>query len=1228
MTQKSPSTKTPVAQAVAAPYARATDASSPRLETETKFMQQYRIAAAVHGGGDIVAVRNGNNQVEAFTVGTDGTVWNFFPDPASDTGYSAMSTGLAARWVVAGLNSAGRIVLFAANNLNLNYVIETGKTGSDRWGSVMTATMPLPVNATAIAGLYAAQIAGKLYVAALTKFQSASPGTSYSLATSIWDQKPGVFQSTSVTLSTLNCVWSGSSASTAQFTVLDTVYLGYNVSTQQVTRYPFAATFKSLAVATSLDPSGNNKYFSVLSDGNLYQMVGGSGGIPYSWAQVTQSMSFRDVQSAVSSSGRIELFTLDTGARLCHFTPNQQSATGWSNTMVIQTGVALLGVTQLDQGEIQAFTVGTTQATLSTLIEQQDSGNWQITPLEVPTSGQVEEFISYSTDLMVYDAAGAPMPNAPVQVWASSQTQIVVNGANYTVDAHTPANLTCSPGGSLSITQGTGILGIPALQINLVNVMPSGQAIALEQYAGVQEQLATVTGTDLMNARTADGQYLLQDQYRTVEETDSLASAFNQCMALTQPAAVKRSLQPPVLGTAPKLGVSCVEANRTGDLTRLGAPTQARHWQLDFSAGKPKFRTLTAEQAEHLIHEKRAKHALTTQSVGGFGNWIGSIGDFVEGVVSGIVNVVDTIITTVGSAINAAITFVVNGVQYLFETVVQFVQDAFDLVEVFFAQVQVIFEQIFEWLGFLFSWPDILRTHDALYYTLEQFLDFLPGAVGGIQTKFDQGITQVKNQISAIFDQLVNSVGGTSTLGGYTDSQTPTEPVYSSGNANNIVLNATVENSPAATQTTAVPPSNTGPWDILTQQIQSLTTSVQNDPAFNDALAYMNNLGGSPDQIFSQLLSALLRVMQGLANAMLSGVQAVVDGVLQLVQTFLTSLKDLFTADWNIPFVTQFYAWLTDGSQLSLGDLFALVLAIPSTIIYKAVYGKAPFPDQASVDSFKASFSAQTMLANSGLAATSAAGKAVSVKASKAQAKPVQDNTPSAAQELLGIASVVSTAAYAFISAGLDVRPTTGAGVVDPLVKTLTKFALGGEIVAQAAACPWIFSSGGPDCATADGASKWMYIYTTLGVTLDSAFTIYDEAFPENNDTTWGIVLASLYGVGHAVVTGVTFTELSGFSQAGNIVMLIPEIGKLLKLPAVETATSGISLVVIAAADALCITSAGVLGFADLNNPSNASLRLGVVPGAVPRIGLDAMLHAVRDAAPGAVPEAVPALAN
>lgn len=873
--------------------------------------------------------------------------------------------------------------------------------------------------------------------------------------------------------------------------------------------------------------------------------------------------------------------------------------------MAIDTGVALMGVAQQNQGDLEVFTVGTAQATLSHLINQQQSGNWQVAELQVPTSGQVEEFISYSTDLMVFDATGAPIPNAPIQIWAASQTQIVVNGATYTIDAHTPANLTCSTSGTLSVTQGTGILGIPALQINVVNQMPSGQGIALEQYAGVQQRLETVTGTDLMNAKTADGQYLLQSQYRTVEQTDSLATAFNQCMALTSNPVMARDTQHAMVGRSPKRGVGAVDGGTPHLLRRIAPPTTSTHWQLDFRGGKPVYRDLSADDAHQLLLDKRASHVASAQSVGGFLDWVGSIGDFVQGVVDGIVSVVDTIITTVGNAVNAAITFVVNGVTYLFETVVEFIDQAFDLVEVFFAQVQVIFQQIFEWLGFIFSWPDILRTHDALSYTMTQFLGFLPGAVAGIQRLFDQGIATAQSEIASIFDQLVASVGATASLGSYTESQTPSEPVYSAGNSNNIVLNATLENSSSASQTTTVLPPNASPWDILTQQIETWTNSVQQDPAFASALSYMQNLGGNPDQIFAQLISALLRVAQGLANAMLSGVQAIVDGLLQLVQDFLTTLQQQFTAQWNIPFVTQFYAWLTNGSPLTLADLTALILAIPSTIIYKALYGAAPFPDQASVDQFKASFNSQSMLDNSGLATTSQVRARTVASADAGQSSqvvPLQADAVNSAQTLLSISAVVSNFAFGFLSAGLDIQPTTGAGVVNPLTKTLTKFALGTEIYAQAAYCPWIYSSGGPNCSNADGAGKWVWIYTCLGVVLDCGFTVFESAFPENNDTVWGIVVATLYGVGHAVVTGITASELSGLNLAGNIVQCIPEVCKLLKLPTIETATSGWSLVVVAAADALCLPAAGIIFFADIQ--ASSSPAQVAVAGAVPTLTL------------------------
>jgi hypothetical protein len=516
-------------------------------------------------------------------------------------------------------------------------------------------------------------------------------------------------------------------------------------------------------------------------------------------------------------------------------------------------------------------------------------------------------------------------------------------------------------------------------------------------------------------------------------------------------------------------------------------------------------------------------------------------------------------------------------VTYVFNAAVKFLEQAFDLVQVVFAKVETLFSDLFQWLGFLFAWDDILRTHKALVYTANQFLGFLPLAVGGIQRYVDAGIATVQSQITTIFDQLVAAVGGSS-LGGYTDSNIQSEPTYSSSNANNIVLNSTVDNAAGASYQ-PLGPGSMGPFDSVRQLIEQLVAAVEGQPAFQQAIDYMTNLGGNPDQIFVQLASALLRVAQGLAQAMIAGIQVVVDAVLGLVQQFVAGIQSTLNEQWDIPFVTAFYGWLTDGAPLTLLDLMCLILAIPATVLFKAMNDAAPFPDDASVAAFEASFSAQTMLSNSGLGASQATALIRSAPA------PVGDPKP-AWQVLLSAAGFLSFAGYGLLSAAMDFKPMSGDHYVDPIVKTWTKIALGLEIVAQAAGCPWIYGSAPPNCSDAAGAGGVFWIYECLGVVLDAGFTWYDSAFPENNDTNWGLGIAELYGIGHAVVTGVLGGKLTGVGLASKIVLLIPECCKFLRLPRIETATEGWSLVGIAALDGLCIPASGLLSFIDSVTPS------------------------------------------
>lgn len=1155
--------------------------SGPQLVTETKFMQQYRVGAAVHGGGQILAVRNADGDVEVFSVATDGTVWNFYPDPSSGTGYGSVSTGLTAQAIAVDLDANGSLVVFGSFNQTILYVRETGIQGA-RWGSVQVAQLPLPLSPITVAGIYTHRIAGKLYVAALTEFNNPI-GKSYRLAYCDWTMSPGSFTATNFTVSSLNCVWSGGTAVTAEFLCLDVGVVGYKVATQSVMRYPIAATFTALSVATAQDRAGNNQYFAVLNDRNLYHLVASGTGV-YSWAQITQASSFTQIMADVDQVGGIHLFALGGNARQYHLAP--KAGGGWSGAAPIQTNISRSVIATNDAGNIELFLVGTAQANLQRMIRSAETSDWQVSNLEVPTNGQVEEYISYSTDVEAFDELGAPLVHTAVQVTATAETRVQVNGAFYIVDASRPALLTTNAAGRLTVTQETDTLGVSTLHFYLPDYMTQGTVLAVRQFAGVHDRLASVTGDNLMKATLANGDFLLDSTHRTVQTTQALAHACNECMNLAQSTKV-RSDPSRLTGRALKLGVGHAALADAHELNRLVAPAEGSHWQLDRSSGEPVFRRLTADEAAQLLAEKRATYA----SAGGIFDFFEDIGDLVIGIGEGIVNVIDTVITTAGSAIRAAITFIVDGVTYLLETVVAMVEQAFDLVQSIFAQVAVFFEDMFKWLGFLFAWPDILRTRDALSYTFDQYLGFLEGAAGGIQTFIDSGFASAQGQVDALFNQLVNMVGGTASVGGYVKQAPPSEPVFDSGAANNIVLNAVLDNAGVANHgSLAKGKRDNSPWDIIATNLQNLYDTVSHSPAFDEAIHYLENLGSSPDDIFTQLLSALIRVVQGVIKAVLSGVQTVIDSVLQICASIVAGIRSLLTVEWDIPLVSDLYMWLT-GNKLTMIDLFCLISAIPSTVIFKAINNAAPFPDASAVVAFKSSFSAKTLLTNSGLG-----GKSSLMKIDA----PVVTAVPAHVQ-LLGIASTLAWWGYGAITAVLDVKPMTGAGVPDPITKVLSKIGLGCEIAGQAFGCPWLASSGAPNCSTSDGAGRTLWIYECLGVLLDSGFVWYEEAFPENDDTNWGVGAAQLYGAGHILTVGIVGSKLTGLGLASKICLLIPENTKFLRLPQIVAATKGLSLPTLSGIDFLGISASSILGFADLMNSSSAEREATsvYVPGAV-----------------------------
>jgi disulfide bond formation protein DsbB len=474
-------------------------------------------------------------------------------------------------------------------------------------------------------------------------------------------------------------------------------------------------------------------------------------------------------------------------------------------------------------------------------------------------------------------------------------------------------------------------------------------------------------------------------------------------------------------------------------------------------------------------------------------------------------------------------------------------------------------------------------------------MDFVIEAAPRIKSRMDIGINRLQGQVKDRIDQAIADIGGTVTVGGYEQSQKPSDPLYANALSNNIVYNGLLDNAAGARLQSATLQAQAGDMPAFDQFLQKLTTFVDTTEAtdaFAKARDYFQKMGSQPDRIFTEALAGLLRVLEGVIHAALSGAQAVIDALLDLTSSVVALLKTIMNEVWDIPFVSKFYTWLTatkehpSGNQLTTVDIIALVVATPVTALYKVTNsGAAPFPDENSVIAFKSSFNYHTLLQASGLG--SAAERRDSVLTSALM--------PRHHAVLLGMSSGVCTCLYGGFTSIIDLylppKYTPPGQPPDQKNKqpatAMLYCALGLEWAWQTFSCPWWTSPirGFPGCNTADDFSKWMWIYQWLSCVVDTMYVIGEDRMPESESI--GAAGFMVYGAIHMILAVAASTGGSAVVYAGNIIPTIPEIMKILRFLGIVEATGGVSLLVLAGSEFLLYTTSGIITVVLAAEPSS-----------------------------------------
>lgn len=880
--------------------------------------------------------------------------------------------------------------------------------------------------------------------------------------------------------------------------------------------------------------------FCLGNDGQVYESVflPVDGGSVASWKQLTPLSNvnnFLYVSVIQDGEGVIHFFADDSNSVLYHFVQDEASETGYSSPAPIQTNVALQGAAVNNAGQVEIFTIqqGTRQI-MQTYINAED-GNWTVQEIDTQQGGSMEEYIAYSSEIKAFDQNGVPLLNTAVQLTATDATWVTVNGGDYFIGPSQPLQTQTDINGTIALCQQTNSLTAPSLELCYTSVMLPGQTIVVDPFANTQQLLENVQGEDLMNATNMSGDYIIPAQYRTANNTSQAAQAINNCMGIAA-ARTSQLAKYPTMLHASQPGTWLRTSGDVTDVRKIGALPGEQHWQLSFTDDGLVYKDYSKAEIDAILAEKRA----TFRSANGFLDWLGDIGDALAGIYEDVITVLDYVVTTVGNAIEVTLTFIIDGVTYIFNTVISALEQAFDVVQSIFASIGTTFENLWEWAGFLFNWDDILRTHEAISYSISQFMGFLSGSVDGVQKMVDNGFANFQSNVSGFFTYAKDSIAGQDSIGGYYDSNKQSSPAITQASANNVVLNNLKANagSLAAFKPTIAGEDLAKIQDIY-DQLSALTSGTDVQQPFDSAINYFTNLGQGSSDIFTQLLTDLLNIAEAVVQAIISGVQAIIDALFNALSALLSTLEGILTSSLNIPFVSELYKYITNGSDLSIQDAAALMIAIPLTSLFKIAQGKAPFADDNALAEFKMQITSTQMLQAAGFAGI-----------------PKETNAVAASSYTNFFASfaAVSTVAFGVTS---SINDSLKVGNSD--ISMLIVFS---EISAQLGNFPWWVPGGGPKCdaSNVDGCTKTLWVVLNLGILIDIVFLASEGNLPENSNDTGIYVQLCYSALAHLPLAIAASVNASSLQAANNIIPVIPELCKALRLNAVATATKYASL--------------------------------------------------------------------
>jgi hypothetical protein len=550
---------------------------------------------------------------------------------------------------------------------------------------------------------------------------------------------------------------------------------------------------------------------------------------------------------------------------------------------------------------------------------------------------------NFQVDVTVLQDDGSPRSGQSIRVFSTAPTTIGYLGADYRCTPAAGVDVKTDGAGRLRLAVPAGTpddggtfrpgLAAPELLLSAPFMDPKARLV-VRPHGELQSQLATIDADQLSGAKGYDGSYVVTDAYRGDETAmGNVAQAINQTASMARgsmTAPRKRGDGAMYCDPACDAGtVCCLPANAT----RLPCLcTQA--YAFDLTLGTSSFSLLSADQARSLASTRQTR------------SWLGDLWDDIK---TGAARVVGAIVSAVNDVASAVITAIKDGVESVVTLVLDTLEKAALLIQGIFNTIATAIAHVIEAVSFLFDWDAILALHTEIATRASAAWSGLAAGTGPVtyaqlKAQLSSLVATGKGRIDEAFEAAVTALGARSAVSAQAEASGKGNAAVGSSQENWLLgkfqdqavggTAPTAARSARGVGDAAISWPTFDPPDSARAAFAAFTARVASEVG-GEVSATIDRVWADLDfssdpGILARSMAAVLDVLRGLVDVGLAVTGALIELAIDLLAAMANAFASYVTSKLEIPYLSDLYRWITGGEDLTLLNLFSLLVAVPA----------------------------------------------------------------------------------------------------------------------------------------------------------------------------------------------------------------------------------------------------------------------------------------------------------